>query len=102
MSGIEDCHLFTDRYYSSVELAQELDNWKCKYTCCFLTLCPCCTDFSCKTLHLMARQPFKTPSSCLWKFFQMCRPERVKSVYECSTSIWKEYTKLIFVPSFWP
>jgi hypothetical protein len=26
MSGIEDCHLFTDRYYSSVELAQELDN----------------------------------------------------------------------------
>jgi hypothetical protein len=26
VSGIEDYNLFTDRYYSSVQLAQELDN----------------------------------------------------------------------------
>jgi hypothetical protein len=26
VSGIEDYHLFTDRYYSCVALAQELDN----------------------------------------------------------------------------
>jgi hypothetical protein len=30
VSGIEDYNLFTDRY-SSVELAQELDNQKCQY-----------------------------------------------------------------------
>jgi hypothetical protein len=29
VSGTEDYHLFTDRYYSSVKLAQELDNQKC-------------------------------------------------------------------------
>jgi hypothetical protein len=30
VSGIEDYHLFTDRYYSSIDLAKELDNWKYK------------------------------------------------------------------------
>jgi hypothetical protein len=61
VSGIEDYHLFSDRYYSSVELVQELDNWKCKYTFCFFTLCPCGTNFSGKTSHLVARQAFKNP-----------------------------------------
>jgi hypothetical protein len=61
VSGIEDYHLFTDRYYSHVEFAHKLDNQKCKYTACFLTLCPCCTDFSGKTLHLVALQVFKNP-----------------------------------------
>jgi hypothetical protein len=32
VSGTEDYHHFTDRYYSSVELAQEMDNRKSKYT----------------------------------------------------------------------
>jgi hypothetical protein len=30
--GVEGYHLFTDRYYSSVQLAQELDNQKCHTT----------------------------------------------------------------------
>jgi hypothetical protein len=59
VSGIEDYHLFTDRYYRSVQLAQDLDNRKCKYTVCFLTLCPYCTNFSGKTVRLVARQAFK-------------------------------------------
>jgi hypothetical protein len=61
VSGIEDYHLFTDRYYNSVELAQELDNQKCMYTFCLFTLCPCCTNFSGKTLRLVARQAFINP-----------------------------------------
>ncbi|XP_023724806.1 piggyBac transposable element-derived protein 4 isoform X2 [Cryptotermes secundus] len=32
VSGVEGYHLFTDRYYSSVKLAQELDNQKCHTT----------------------------------------------------------------------
>jgi hypothetical protein len=59
VSGIEDYYHFTDRYYSNVELAQELDNWICKYTFVFLILCPCCTNFSGKTVHLVAQQAFK-------------------------------------------
>jgi hypothetical protein len=59
VSGIEDYHHFTDRYYSSVELAQELDNQKCKYTFGFITLCPCCTTFSGKTVHFVAQQAFQ-------------------------------------------
>jgi hypothetical protein len=59
VTGIEDCHLFTDRYYSSTELTQELDNRKCKYTFCLFTLCPCSTNFSGKTSHVVARQAFK-------------------------------------------
>jgi hypothetical protein len=59
VSGIEDYKLFTDRYYSSVELAQELDNRKCKYTFGFLTLCSCCTNFSGKTGQLVALQAFR-------------------------------------------
>jgi hypothetical protein len=58
--GIEDYHHFTDRY-SSDELAQELDNRKCKNTFGFLTLCPCCTNFLGKTVHLVAWQAFKNP-----------------------------------------
>jgi hypothetical protein len=61
VSGIEDYHHFTDRYNSNAELAQELDNRKCKYTFGFLTLCSCCTNFSGKTVHLEARQAFKNP-----------------------------------------
>jgi hypothetical protein len=61
VSGTEDYHHFTDRYYSSVGLVQELDNQKCKYIFGFLTLCPCCTNFSGKTVHLVARQAFKNP-----------------------------------------
>jgi hypothetical protein len=61
VSGIEDYHLFIDRYYSGVELAQKLDNQKCKYTSCFLTVCLCCTNFLGKTLHLVAWQAFKNP-----------------------------------------
>jgi hypothetical protein len=34
-----------DLTVGDVELAQELDNRKCKYTFGFLTLCPCCTNF---------------------------------------------------------
>jgi hypothetical protein len=58
--GIEDTTT-SPTYYSSVELAQELDNRKCKYTFGFLTLCPCCTNFSGKTVHFVARQAFKNP-----------------------------------------
>jgi hypothetical protein len=62
VSGSEDYHHFTGRYYSSVELAQELDDWKCKYTFgFFLTLCLCCTNFSGETVCLVARQAFKNP-----------------------------------------
>jgi hypothetical protein len=50
VSGIEDYHHFTDRYVSSGELAQELDNRKCKYIFGILKLCPCCTNFSGKTV----------------------------------------------------
>jgi hypothetical protein len=32
VSGAEGYHLFTDTYYSSVQLAQELDNQKCRTT----------------------------------------------------------------------
>jgi hypothetical protein len=60
VSGIEDYHHFTDRYYSCIELAQELDNRK-KNTFGFLTVCPCCTNFSGKTVHLVAKQAFKNP-----------------------------------------
>jgi hypothetical protein len=59
VSGIEDYHDFTDRYYSSAELAQELDNQKCNYTFGFLSLCPCCTNFSGKKGHTVAWQTFK-------------------------------------------
>jgi hypothetical protein len=61
VSVIEDYHHSTDRYYSSVDLAQELDSKKCKYTFGFLTLCPCCTIFSGKPVHFVARQVFKNP-----------------------------------------
>jgi hypothetical protein len=49
------------QYYSNVELAQELNNQKCKCTVGFLTLCPCCPNFSGKTVHLVARQAFENP-----------------------------------------
>jgi hypothetical protein len=65
VSGIEDYHHFTDRYYSSAELAQELDNQKYKYMVGLLSLCPCCTNFSGKTVHLVAQQAFKPPDN--WK-----------------------------------
>jgi hypothetical protein len=32
VSSVEGYHLFTDRYYSSVQLAQELDGRKCHFT----------------------------------------------------------------------
>jgi hypothetical protein len=71
VSGTNDYHLFTDRYYSSFELAQELDNRKWKYTVCFFTLCPCCTNFSGKPLHLVAQLAFKNSlMSWLQKCFQ--------------------------------
>jgi hypothetical protein len=56
VSPIEDYHLFIDRYYSSVQLAQEFDKRKCKYKFGVLALCPCCTNFLVKTFHLVARQ----------------------------------------------
>jgi hypothetical protein len=62
VSGIDDYHLFTDRYYSNVELVQELDDRNCKYTFCLLTLCPYCTNFLGKIFHLVAWQAFKNPS----------------------------------------
>jgi hypothetical protein len=46
------------RYYSSVELAQELANQKRKYTFCLFTLCPCCINFLGKTGHQVAQQAF--------------------------------------------
>jgi hypothetical protein len=69
VSGIEDYHHFNDRCYSSVELVQELDNRKCEYTFGFITLCPCCTNFSGKTVHLVARQAFKTPDNLAAEIF---------------------------------
>jgi hypothetical protein len=47
VSGIEGYHL--------------LGNRKCKYTVCFFTLCPYCTNFLGKTVHLVARQACKNP-----------------------------------------
>jgi hypothetical protein len=61
VSGIEDYLHFTGRYYSNVELSQELDDRKCKYTFGFLMSCPCCNNFSGKTVHLVSRQAFKNP-----------------------------------------
>jgi hypothetical protein len=49
LSGIEDYHHFADRYCSSVELAQELYNRKCKYTFgFFFNLWPCAPTFRTK------------------------------------------------------
>jgi hypothetical protein len=72
-----------ERYYSNVELAKELDNQKCKYIFSFLTLCPCCTNSSGKTVHLVARQAFKNP----WRpgcgnFSKRENPERVNKLHK--------------------
>jgi hypothetical protein len=46
-----------------------LDNRKCKHTFGFLTLCPCCTNFLGKTVHLVAWQAFKTPDDLTAEIF---------------------------------
>jgi hypothetical protein len=60
VSGIEDYHISADRHYTSTELAQELDNWKCKYTGCLFTLCPCCINFLGKTGHISADRHYRS------------------------------------------
>jgi hypothetical protein len=73
VSGIEDYHHFTDRQYSNVELAQELDNRKCKYTF-VLTLC--------KTVHLVARQVFKNTWQPGCGNFSKHNDQKTLSIYD--------------------
>jgi hypothetical protein len=66
------------RYYSSVELAQELDNQKCKYTFCFLTLCLCSSNFRAKHFTYWLGKHLKTPVVLASEIFPNVPTKRVK------------------------
>jgi hypothetical protein len=47
-----------------------------KYTFCFFTWCPCCTNFSSKTFHLVALQGFKIPWWPGCRMFSKCDDQK--------------------------
>jgi hypothetical protein len=61
VSGTDDYHLFTDRYYSSVELAQEwtIENVSTHFAFSLYALVA--PTFRAKPSHLVPQQAFRNP-----------------------------------------